>query len=87
MIRLDEVNRTAVLTLNADLGVYAAAVGSAQLLPGGNYHFDAGFVANPAGGGNISYSIEVDSSGNLVYDLQVDTPQYRSFRMRDLYTW
>ena len=87
VIQLDEANRTAVLLLNAGLGVYSPAVGSAQLLPNGNYHFDAGFVAGPAGGSNVSHAFEVDSTGSLVYDLQVDTPEYRAFRMKDLYTW
>jgi len=84
VLRLDEQNRTATLVLNADLGVYSIAVGSAQKLRDGDYHFDAGFVAGPDG--TSSYSIEVDSSGNIVYASKANTILYRSFRMTDMYT-
>ena len=39
---LDETNMTATPVLNADLGSYAGAVGSAQRLSNGNYHFNLG---------------------------------------------
>ena len=82
VLRLDERNRVADLVLNADLGAYSNALGSAQRLPNGRYHFDVGWIR----GGNTSRSVEVDSSGSLVYSIQVATTEYRSFRMRDLYT-
>jgi len=44
--KLDEAGRTATLMHNADLGVYAVAVGSAQSLKNGGYTFEAGFI-NP----------------------------------------
>ncbi len=82
-LHLDEDSRVASLVLNADLGVYSLALGSAQRLPNGNYHFDAGWIAgNPP----VARSVEVDASGNILYDIQVATPEYRSFRMSDLYT-
>jgi hypothetical protein len=82
-IRLDEQSRTASLELNADLGVYSLAVGSAQKLRDGDYHFDAGFVLED--GKFVSYSVEVDPSGNPVYLAKADGPLYRTFRMTDLY--
>ena len=81
MIRLDEQSRTATLVLNADLGQYSFALGAAQKLPNGDFHFDIGYLPD-----GTSYSVEVDPSGNTVYALHVAAPMYRSFRMRDLYT-
>jgi hypothetical protein len=71
--------------LNADLGAYSNALGSAQVLPDGNYHFDSG--AQLAGPGTVlAQSLEVDPDGNIVYGIQFATYEYRSFRMPDLYT-
>jgi uncharacterized protein (TIGR03437 family) len=82
VLRLDEQNRVATLTLNADMGAYAYALGSAQRLANGNYHFDVGFIQGTA---DTARSVEVDATGQIVYDLQVSTPEYRSFRVHDLY--
>ena len=82
--QLDEKNRTAKLVLNADLGVYALAVGSAQRLRDGNYHFNAGFVFDTDR--YDSYSIEVNPAGKIVYETHQDVILYRTFRMTDLYT-
>lgn len=84
VIRLDEQNRTASFVLNAPLGVYSRAVGSAQLLTNGNYHFDAGFVFAPAG--IISNSFEIDPAGRVISNLTTNTVLYRTFRLADLYT-
>ena len=81
LIYLDEVNRTASLQLNVDLGQYSFALGSAQALLDGNYHFETGFLSD-----GTSMAIEVDPQGNPVYALRGMAPAYRSFRMRDLYT-
>lgn len=78
--RIDEQNRTATLLLNADMGTYSIALGSAHVLPDGNYHFNVGLV--PTGG---AWSIEVDSGGNTVYSIESSVPDYRSFRMPNLY--
>jgi len=84
VLQIDEVNRLATPILNADLGVYSLAVGSAQLLRDGNYHFDAGFVLE---NGTIdSYSFEVNAGGAIVYDAHQNTILYRTFRMTDMYT-
>jgi len=82
VLRLDETNHIATLVLNTDLGDYSGALGSAQKLPNGNYHFDQGWL-QPS---NTSQAIEVDPSGNKVFTLQLNSPAYRSFRLMDLYT-
>ena len=70
--------------LNADLGVYAAAVGSAQLLRDGDYHFDAGFVQE---NNTIdSYSFELNAAGQVQYEAHQNVVLYRTFRMTDMYT-
>src|SRR4029077_8941259 len=84
VLSLDEQNRVATPLVNADLGVYSQAVGSAEKLRDGNYHFDAGFVVE---NNTIdSYSFEVDGTGKIMYDAAASTILYRSFRMTDMYT-
>ncbi len=85
VIELDEVNHVARLKLNADLGVLAAAVGSAQRLTNGNYHFEAGYVIQP-NSSLAAYAIEVDRAGRKLYEMEARGLVYRSFRMTDLYT-
>ena len=80
-LRIDESRMTAELILNADLGVFSPALGSAQKLDNGNYLFLSGFLP-----GNNSLAMEVDSSGRMVYELRTGAQQYRAFLMRDLYT-
>lgn len=82
--KLDEETKTATLVHNADLGVYAIAVGSAQRLKNGGYTFEAGFI-NP--GSVYARAVETDSSGKIVYALQIDgVVVYRSFRLDDIYS-
>jgi hypothetical protein len=81
LFKLDEQTRKATLLLNFDLGSFSRALGSAQKLPNGNYHFNIGWTPN-----NKSISVEIDPSGNVQYAIQIDTMVYRTFRMRDLYT-
>jgi hypothetical protein len=68
--------------LNADLGAYSYALGSAHRLANGDFHFDLGILW----GTTISQSVEVDKDGNLVYEMQANAPEYRTFRLHDLYT-
>jgi arylsulfate sulfotransferase len=84
VLQLDEPNRTATLVVNADVGVYSLALGTAQKLSDGNYHFDFGYVLDPEG--PDAYAIEVDPSGNVLYQAKSSAPLYRSFRMTDMYT-
>lgn len=81
VLQVDEQNRVATVMLNADLGQYSFALGAAQKLPNGNYHFDVGFLSD-----GTSMSLEVDPAGQTVYALQAGAPAYRTFRMRDLYS-
>lgn len=84
---IDEPNRVANLIVNADLGAYSSALGSAQKLPNGDYHFDCGFIQDPSGNGKlIAQSLEVNAAGTIVYGIQFGTIEYRSFRMRDMFT-
>lgn len=86
-IRIDEQNRTASLALNADLGVYSLALGTAQKLSNGTYNFNAGYVIDPgAPGGSAAYGIEVDPSGKIVYETKADAIVYRWIRMIDIYS-
>jgi hypothetical protein len=85
-IRLDEEHRIAHLVLNADLGVFSSALGSAQKLEDGTYQFDAGFVSAPGGAFNSEgLSIQVDAAGNVLSSVKYLAPVYRSFRLDNLY--
>ena len=80
--RIDESTRTASLVVNATLGEYAGAFGSAQKLSNGNYQFGSGFVS-----GIRAQSIEVTPQGAVAYVNQVDGAfAYRSWRLASLYT-
>ncbi|MEZ5354380.1 MAG: aryl-sulfate sulfotransferase [Bryobacteraceae bacterium] len=78
---LDETRHTVKWLLNANLGVYSVAVGSAQLLDNGNYFFDCGFLADAT-----AISIEVNPLGVPVHSLRSSAPEYRTFRMKNMYT-
>ena len=87
--KIDEASRTATLVMNADLGIYALAVGSAQPLSEGNYSWESGFLdAGPAGLGQIhSQTTETSGDGKIVFSQQVDgTLTYRSFRVANMYS-
>jgi arylsulfate sulfotransferase len=78
--------RTVTPVLFQDLGYYSVAVGSAQLLTNGDYHFEASYV----GANYYTYSEEYlpttgSVTGTQVFNLQESNPSYRSFRMTDLY--
>ena len=81
--QVDETNRVATLLVNSDLGVYSNALGSAQRLGNGNYHFLAGFIS--PGPTQNSQSIEVLPDGTTNLRLQSPELAYRSFRMPSLY--
>lgn len=87
--KLDEESRTATLIMNADLGAYAVAVGSAQPLSNGNYSFESGFIGpSPAGLGTMyCRTTETSPAGQIVYAQQVEGAlTYRSFRVPDMYS-
>ncbi len=79
---------TVTPVLLQDLGYYSEAVGSAQFLPNGNYHFEASY-AGPADSYTYSeeyFPLAALVTGTQVFNLQTSNPSYRSFRMPDLYT-
>lgn len=84
VFQLDEVNMTASLILNADLGNYSFAVGSAQKLSNGNYHFDSGI--QPIGEYLVSTAQDVSPNGVTNYSLLLELGAYRSYRMVNLYS-
>ncbi|MBV9743468.1 MAG: aryl-sulfate sulfotransferase [Acidobacteriia bacterium] len=81
-LSINEANLSATQVFLADLGVYSPAVGTAQKLDNGDYHFHAGFV-NPAS--PRSDSIEITPLGIQIYLFQDLTQTYRAYRMRSLY--
>ena len=62
--KIDERARTATLVVNADLGVYAPAMGAAHRLSNGNYHFTAGTSGKDEN--RRSKVIEVPPQGKIV---------------------
>jgi hypothetical protein len=87
--KIDEAGRTATLVYNADTGVYAIAVGSAQPLADGGYSWESGFInPGPAGFTAIfSQTTETGPDGKIVYAQRANgSLTYRSFRVPDLYT-
>jgi arylsulfate sulfotransferase len=82
-LQLDEVNLIAKPNLLADLGVYSIAVGSAQLLDNGNYHFHAGLVPTPSPHA-YTYEVLPDGSQDSIWEELVQV--YRSYRMSSMYS-
>jgi arylsulfate sulfotransferase len=80
---LNEQTMQATLRLNADLGNYSFALGSAQKLPNGNYVFTSGFQGTYPN--FFGQSIEVLPDGAPTYVLQSASLEYRSYQMSDLY--
>lgn len=80
---VDEQNMVVTKVVSADLGVYCSALGSAQLLPNGNYTFQPGNI-----NGTTMQSLEVSAPvpNTQVFNMQVNDTSYRSFRMPDMYT-
>lgn len=79
---LNEVNRTVSFALNADLGSYSFALGSAQRLLNGNYVFDNGWINVTSN----AESSEWSTSGALVSNVHSNSVNYRTFRLRDLFS-
>jgi hypothetical protein len=78
---LDQVQMTATPILNADLGVYAFALGSAERLCNGNYSFNSGIIAPT----NKAQTAEVLPNGALNFVMETPNAAYRSFRMLSLF--
>ncbi len=80
---LDEAQRLAYPVLNANLGAYSLALGSAERLCNGNYFFDSGIATLPPDLG--AQSVEVTPAGAVNYVLETTGAAYRTFRMYSLY--
>ena len=80
-LKVDEQNRMVTLTLNVDLGGFSFALGTAQQFDGG-YYFGGGWFL-PA---SNSMSLQTDGSGNPLYRLSNNQPEFRCYRLNDLYT-
>ncbi len=78
---LDEAGLTAVQLRNFDLGAYSDALGSAQRLSNGNWHFNNGFINF----GASNESIEVTPYGEQTWVMGGPGPVYRTFRLQSLY--
>ncbi len=78
-LMVDQKNMVVTPVLNADLGVYSNALGSAQLLPNGNHMFEAGTSSSGA-----SQTIEVTPSGVQAFNMG-GTTSYRAWLMPDMY--
>ncbi len=84
VLNVDEAHRTVTPVLLADLGFYSVALGTAELLLNGDYHFEAGFSNSLP---PYSESIEAFPDGTLGYTTKIPgTLVYRNFRMLNLYT-
>jgi hypothetical protein len=79
------------LRLIQDLGYQSNALGSAQLLPSGDYFFQASAIIYASGTpvlGAPTHALEVEpttgESGNIVFDLKTTT-SYRGFALPNFY--
>ena len=88
-LNFDESTKVVTPVLSADLGNYSTAMGSAQLLPNGNYFFMSGWTldgTNPA-----SYSMEIlptgagTDTGTTVLSV-LSQEEYRGWQMTNLYS-
>lgn len=83
VLNVDQTNMTATPVMLADLGYYSQALGTAELLSNGDYHFDAGLITgSPA---PFTEEIEVFPSAVLGFTQKINAPYYRAFRMVSLY--
>ncbi len=84
-LTIDQTAMTASVTVNVDMGVFSVAVGSAQLLDNGSYHFDSGWI--PTGPSTATaQSVEVQPNGIFNWEFTDATLTYRSYRMSSLYS-
>jgi hypothetical protein len=81
--KLDEQAMTATLVFNGDLGNYSSALGAAQRLSNGDFSFTSGFQGQAPH--QFGQTIEVRPDGSKAYVLEVNTREFRSFRIRTLY--
>jgi len=83
-LTIDEGSMTVTPVMSQDLGVYAQALGSAQLLTNGDFFFLPGIVS-----GSTAYDQELQPLSGTVNGTIIDSlkgpTSYRSFRQADMY--
>ncbi len=84
--QLNEQTMVATQTLNGDVGVFAEAMGTAQRLANGNFNFTAGLVLSSSPPYAYAHDVELLPDGTRIYALQVNTPEYRAWRLSTLYS-
>jgi arylsulfate sulfotransferase len=85
VLNVDQVNMVATPIMLADIGFFSEALGTAELLANGDYHFEAGFAdATPP----YEEAIEVFPSATLSFTMKGPPGMlcYRNFRMQSLYS-
>jgi arylsulfate sulfotransferase len=75
--KVDQTNHTATLQLNADLGFFWQALGSAQGLANGNFFFTGGY--SPP-----SREEEFTAAGTKVFEVDLPLAEYRVYRLAAL---
>ncbi len=82
--RLDLKTHTATQLLNANLGIYSAAQGSAQRLPNGNYFFSSGTISvSPF----FAQDVEVNPAGKTLFSQSLyGWTEYRAWMLPTLYS-
>jgi hypothetical protein len=85
VLSVDEAAREVYIETSADLGGYSSFLGAAQLLTPGDGNIYANFD-NPSLGAGFAQSTETDLSGDIIYQLQVNSDAYRAYRLQNLYT-
>jgi arylsulfate sulfotransferase len=83
VLNVDQTNMVVTPTLLADLGYFSLALGTAELLSNGDYHFEAGDGPTVP---PFSDAIEVFPNATLGFTTMTSSyPCYRNFRMASLY--
>lgn len=82
--RLDETSRSVTVLLDVNLGDYSFALGSAQPLSNGNFHFNSGTV--PGTRDFVAVSDEVGPDGSFAYSQVTGATVYRSWRLASLFS-
>jgi len=83
VLNIDESAFTVSLAMNVNMPGFSPALGSAQRLDNGNYHFEAGwldYTSSPYG-----EAIEVLPNGTFGFELIDNSVTYRGYRMDSLY--
>jgi arylsulfate sulfotransferase len=84
VLNIDESAFTVSLQINVNMSGYSSALGSAQRLDNGDYHFLAGWLAASTNSHGESYET-TSTGGPFNFELIDVSTTYRSYRMDSLY--